>query len=98
MSNLGALTTPFVAPSDCTSSFSNLYVLDTSPVLIAGPISVDRCLPGNFEDPRTDYYWQAVCPAGYSTGCATLTSDASDTVWHTVATCCPSLSSMYVVT
>ena len=87
--SLGALTTTFIPPSSCISSFSNAYVVIQSSTLYqaAGPVSTAGCFPSNYQDARTNYYSPGICPAGYTSACTSLNVLETDT--ETVVTCCP---------
>ncbi|KAK1754369.1 hypothetical protein QBC47DRAFT_216898 [Echria macrotheca] len=84
---VGPLTTTFVAPTTCPTSFSNTYV-DERTVLAIGPLRKHtECFPKNFVAVRDFYYSPGVCPAGYETACSSFNS--AGTVTETVVTCCP---------
>jgi hypothetical protein len=95
MTNLGPLTTTFIPPPSCTSSFAHVYIT-TDPggtAAFGGPVSPDGCFPTNYQNPLSNYYSPGICPLGYTAACSSLNSLGSLT--ETAVTCCPGFGFSY---
>ncbi|KAJ4421136.1 hypothetical protein N0V82_003900 [Gnomoniopsis sp. IMI 355080] len=92
MTNLGALTTTFSAPSSCASStgISIVGCGDGCVWWAEGPVDLTSsypCYPSFYNPTLSHYYSPGVCPSGYTAACQSITK--SSTVTETVQTCCP---------
>ena len=95
MTSLGPLTTTFVAPPSCTTSFSHLYVIDGKGAVVAGPVTANEdCFPPAYQNARYYYYSPGVCPSGYTAACST--TESIGTLTQTIATCCPDIGPTFV--
>ncbi|KIM98166.1 hypothetical protein OIDMADRAFT_147639, partial [Oidiodendron maius Zn] len=85
--SLGELTTTFIPPSSCISSFSNVYIVGSLRYVAAGPVSTDGCFPSNYNDAQNNYYSPGICPARYTSACSSI--DSIGTLTETAVICCP---------
>ncbi|KAK2027611.1 hypothetical protein LX32DRAFT_434975 [Colletotrichum zoysiae] len=94
---MGSLTTTFTPPASCTN---------TGIVEIRTPVGTDNfrnyflqgqnvksieCFPRNYQPSRAAYYEPGICPSGYTTACAVVTT--LDGNVETSVTCCPTMLS-----
>ncbi|XDG03538.1 hypothetical protein ABKA04_003153 [Annulohypoxylon sp. FPYF3050] len=87
--SLGALTTSFTPPADCTAS-SALYWVNTASTFywLHGRPGQSSCLPESYSPYQNQYYSPGVCPVGYTRACESI-STGGDNSFTTKATCCP---------
>ena len=85
--SLGELTTTFIPPSSCISSFSNVYIVGSLRYVAGGPVSTDGCFPSNYNDAQNNYYSPGICPARYTSACSSINSIGALT--ETAVICCP---------
>ncbi|OTB02531.1 hypothetical protein M426DRAFT_13502 [Hypoxylon sp. CI-4A] len=86
-SSLGPLTTPFIVPSSCgPDNTYSLYNDPTNHIVVwqVGPTNTasrSSCLPESWI--VNGYYSPAICPYGYTRGCAATQNNVETTI------CCP---------
>ncbi|KAI1214295.1 uncharacterized protein F4807DRAFT_120803 [Annulohypoxylon truncatum] len=87
--SLGALTTSFTPPADCTAS-SALYWVNTDSTFywLHGRPGQSSCFPESYSPYQNQYYSPGVCPVGYTRACESV-STGGDSSFTTTATCCP---------
>ncbi|KAI1453501.1 hypothetical protein F4805DRAFT_443108 [Annulohypoxylon moriforme] len=87
--SLGALTTSFTPPADCTAS-SALYWVNTASTFywLHGRPGQSSCFPDSYSPYQNQYYSPGVCPVGYTRACESI-STGEDNSFTTKATCCP---------
>ncbi|KAI0882651.1 uncharacterized protein GGS22DRAFT_169991 [Annulohypoxylon maeteangense] len=87
--SLGALTTTFTPPADCTAS-SALYWVNTASTFywLHGQPGQSSCFPDSYSPYQNQYYSPGVCPVGYTRACESI-STGGDNSFTTRATCCP---------
>ncbi|KAI3320640.1 hypothetical protein HD806DRAFT_226136 [Xylariaceae sp. AK1471] len=88
--SLGPLTTTYVPPASCTSSFLTDYK-PPGGWDVMGPLkTTGDCFPPNYSDDGKKYYSPGICPAGYTAACADpAPGQGGGQTTVTTATCCP---------